>query len=387
MDFETTMHMPIVPFFALLLVFLIARSFFHYVSLHRFARKHGCGRLRKEDSLDPIGIAKAFQVIKQFRKNSFLEYTHKLFEKYGETYCSTLLGHKMIFTSDPRNIKHILVTGFADFDSSAMKGPLFEPITAHGIFNSEGAKWKNLRELFRYQFSNTRAISDLEMYERHVQHLLQRLSASEKSIDLHPIFMDLAADVISSFAIGHSLELLASKTPPEKQNFAADMRLVRDQISRDGYLGPLRYLFNRQPFFTACQNIQQHVDIFAQRVLHSRRSKRLYNHSRRPSASGYFFLDGLASHTQDSSLLRDNTISVLIAGVDAVASLLSAIFWLLARDPRVYAKLRADILASIGPTDAPTYDQLRSLRYMRCVFKEGPSYANLPIPPLVLSKG
>lgn len=363
--------MSILLLFALLSAIFAIRSFHRYILLRRFSKRHGCGRPRYEDSSDPLGIAKAIQAIKNFRQGTFLEYTHRLFEKYGETYTSTILGHKIVYTSDPRNIKHILSTGFVDFDSSAFKAPLFEPVTAHGIFNSDGAKWKHLRELFRYQFSNTRAISDLEMHEHHVQNLLRRLSAHGKQTDLQPLFMNLAADIISSFAVGDSLELLAPKTTQEKRAFAGDMHHVREKIARNGYLGPLRYLFDRRPFLTACSNIQRQVDAFVNRALFSQHLKQMHTQSRRPSAAGYNFLDGLASHTQDVQLLRDNTISVLVAGVDAVASLLSAIFWLLARNPRVYAKLRACIIASIGSSNPPTYDQLRNLKYMRFVFKEG----------------
>ncbi|KAL9621144.1 MAG: hypothetical protein Q9160_004395 [Pyrenula sp. 1 TL-2023] len=329
------------------------------------------------DQTHPLGIAKAVDIIRNFRQGRFLTYTKDLFEKYGETYVSTILGQKIMYTSDPRNIKHILSSGFEDFDSSAFKAPLFQPITPHGIFNADGAKWKHLREIFRTQFSNTRAISDLDKHEGHVQNLLRQLSAAKgKQIDLQPLFLDLAADIISSFTIGESFDLLSkSNVSSEKRFFASDMQLIRNTIARDGYLGPLRHLFNRKPFSKACVNIQRHVGTLISRALISRHIKQLQDkngshHSRRPSATGYTFLNGLASHTQDPFILRDSTTSVLVAGVDAVASLLSAIFWLLSRNPKAYAKLRQEILASIGSTCPPTYDQLKSLRYMRSVIKE-----------------
>lgn len=383
----------------LLLAVFTFQVFFRSLSLRRVSKENGCGRPRYEDSSDPLGIVKAVEVFRNFRQGRFLTYTDHLFEKYGETYVSTILGQKIVYTSDPRNIKHVLSTGFEDFDSSAFKAPLFQPITPHGIFNADGAKWKHLRELFRTQFSNTRAISDLDMHEGHVQNLLRRLTAAKgEKIDLQPLFLDLAADIISSFTTGESFDLLAkTNILPEKRFFASDMQLVRDTIARDGYLGPLRHLLNRRPFFKACANIQRHVSILINRSLVSRHIKQLQqnsgsHHSRRPSATGYTFLDGLVGHTQDPFILRDSTTSVLVAGVDAVASLLSAIFWLLSRNPRVYAKLREEVLTSIGPTCPPTYDQLRNLRYMRSVIKEGqyrPAHPttspSLPPPILLLS--
>ena len=61
---------------------------------------------------------------------------------------------------------------------------------------------------------------------------------------------------------------------------------------------------------------------------------------------------------------------MLEAGAASVASLLSSTFWLLAREQRVVQKLRAEILNAVG-NERPTYEQLRSLKYVRDVLKEG----------------
>ena len=85
---------------------------------------------------------------------------------------------------------------------------------------------------------------------------------------------------------------------------------------------------------------------------------------------GYAFVRGLITDIQDPNQLTVQSLSILLAAIDSVATLLSATFFLLAQDDRVVRKLRASILESIG-YGPPTYEQLRTLKYMRHVLNEG----------------
>jgi cytochrome P450 len=59
----------------------------------------------------------------------------------------------------------------------------------------------------------------------------------------------------------------------------------------------------------------------------------------------------------------------LLAGRDTVASLLSNILWELPRHPSILASLRNEIQDVCG-TDLPTYEQLKSMQYLRAIVNE-----------------
>lgn len=61
---------------------------------------------------------------------------------------------------------------------------------------------------------------------------------------------------------------------------------------------------------------------------------------------------------------------MLLAGRDTTASVLSWAIYELARHPAVVARLRAEILATIGPHRTPTYADLKSMRYLSHVLSE-----------------
>lgn len=88
------------------------------------------------------------------------------------------------------------------------------------------------------------------------------------------------------------------------------------------------------------------------------------------SEKQFTFLHALANYTQNPKTIRDQVVSVLLAGRDTTAATLSWTFYELSHYPAKYQKLRAEILARVGPTQAPTYDDLKNMPYLRHTLNE-----------------
>jgi cytochrome P450 len=87
------------------------------------------------------------------------------------------------------------------------------------------------------------------------------------------------------------------------------------------------------------------------------------------SEEGYTFLHALASYTRDRTVLRDQIVAVLLAGRDTTAGTLSWVFYELARSPEITRKLREEIIQQVGLERAPTYEDLKSMKYLQvCLF-------------------
>ena len=82
----------------------------------------------------------------------------------------------------------------------------------------------------------------------------------------------------------------------------------------------------------------------------------------------YIFLHELLKQTQDPYVLRSELLNVLLAGRDTTAGLLGNTFWLLARHPRVWNQLKAEIAPLNG--QLPTYEDIKSVKYLRYVINE-----------------
>lgn len=88
------------------------------------------------------------------------------------------------------------------------------------------------------------------------------------------------------------------------------------------------------------------------------------------SEEGYTFLHALAGFTRDRQVLRDQLVAVLLAGRDTTASTLSWTFYELAKHPEIYKKLRTEIINRIGLKRAPTYEDLKNMKYLQNVMHE-----------------
>lgn len=87
------------------------------------------------------------------------------------------------------------------------------------------------------------------------------------------------------------------------------------------------------------------------------------------------FLDALARFTKDPKVLRDQLVSVLLAGRDTTAATLSFCLFELSRNPDVVRKLRAEIANKLGRGRGkdgmkPTYTDLKEMKYLNAVINE-----------------
>lgn len=82
----------------------------------------------------------------------------------------------------------------------------------------------------------------------------------------------------------------------------------------------------------------------------------------------YVFLHQLVKETGDKLQIRSELLNILLAGRDTTASLLSNVWWQIARRPDVCAKLRAEVDQLDGIP--PTFAQLKDMKYLRWVLNE-----------------
>lgn len=85
---------------------------------------------------------------------------------------------------------------------------------------------------------------------------------------------------------------------------------------------------------------------------------------RTKSDAGYTFLHAIAAFTRDRTVLRDQLVAVLLAARDTTAFTLTWLFAELSRHPELVTSLRAEIMQVVGPTRAPTYGDLKSMKHL-----------------------
>jgi cytochrome P450 len=120
-------------------------------------------------------------------------------------------------------------------------------------------------------------------------------------------------------------------------------------------------------FYDSMKIINDFVDRFIEQALDlsPEELEKKTNHDQ-----GYTFLHAIAGYTRDRKVLRDQLVSVLLAGRDTTACTLTWVIYHLSMDPKILAKLRQEIIDTIGLERTPTYEDLKGMKYLQHILNE-----------------
>lgn len=208
------------------------------------------------------------------------------------------------------------------------------------------------------------------------------IPADGSSFDIQELFFRLTLDSSTEFLFGESVNSLVStsytnsgvpvKSTEAQMGFEAAFNTSQDYLAARTRAQSLYWMINPKDFRDANRVCHQLVDYYVNIALDPNASQSLKSS---PDRERYVFLQALAKDTQDPKLLRDQMLNILLAGRDTTASLLSSVFYLLARDSRVWEKLRGEIINKFGTlTEAKeeiTFTSLKDVTYLRYVLDEG----------------
>lgn len=301
-----------------------------------------------------------------------LRTSHQRFEVHGHTWYNSSMGVTDIVTREPENIKAILATQFQEFDLGTTRWEIFYPLLGNGIFTlSQGKGWEHSRALLRPQFNRTQIINDLDSQDFHVNRFLDLLPRNEV-FDLQPFFFRLTLDTATDFLFGESVEsLLEPGEDTPGGAFAEAFNTALYWLAQRMRAPRLAPLLGRKYFPKSCNTARHYVDRFLDKAfdqdLKAAREEKEKGEGRQKK---YVFLEALAEVTNDRKMITDQLMNILLAGRDTTAGLLSITIWLLARNKDVWVKLREGILNVIGPTEKPTWEKIKDMKYLRNVLNE-----------------
>ncbi|KAL9029491.1 MAG: hypothetical protein Q9196_002274 [Gyalolechia fulgens] len=230
----------------------------------------------------------------------------------------------------------------------------WQEFLGHGIFATDGEEWAKSRQLLRPQFVKTR-VRDLDIFEKHVQQLLLLLDGQGKEVDISELFygVDSLGNADSQFA----------------QAFGEVLRTQNIRLRA----GPLQHLVPLRNFRKGLRVMDSFIEPFIRDALGELDDKCS------KSTGGSTWLHSVAEFTRDRQVIRDQIVNILLAGRDTTAGTLSFLFKELSSHPKVYSKLRQEILEEIGTQKAPTYEDLKTMPYLQhCINETLRIYPVLP---------
>jgi jasmonoyl-L-amino acid 12-hydroxylase len=289
-----------------------------------------------------------------------------------------LWGPPTVVVCDPKCVGHIL----ANLERVYVKGSLFQrrarELLGAGIFNSNGALWKQQRKaasaMFRVALARRMMPMLGQVADRCVA-LLDDACERRVAVDLVDVFKQMAFDAAGRFVFGVDLRSLdAPSRFVDAVHRAQSGIIMRFNNPLIELLGPLaRFVVDSE---RQLHSATRYLDTWCERLIR----ERLDGGAVAESDYACNFLDEYIATGSCHSVkeLRDMVLSMAIASTDSVGALLSWVLYYLMRHRDVEARLRADIEADMARGDdddqasaaGELFDRLRVMPYMSAVLNE-----------------
>lgn len=337
-----------------------------------------------------FGCIDLVQEIQESSKNGFIgEWVTAQHEKVGSgTVAGALLGDYILTTCDPGNIKVVLATEFNNFEKGFFLRETMASLLGEGVFNADGDLWRMHRSITRPFFTKDR-IKDFETFDKYTMKAIKKMKERFNegcALNFEDLMYRFTLDAACEFLFETTLKALDSKLAyPHVKRGPGDSTSTREMTREDAFSQALisaqtvladrinrgELWFLNEFFKDKSEPHAEVINSFLNPIL----EEGLAKHAARTEAGltdkeSKTLLDSLLHETTDRNILRDEILNILIAGRDTTASTLTFAIFLLSLHPEVFDRLRAEVINIVGPTQRPTYENIREMKYLRAVLNE-----------------
>jgi cytochrome P450 len=272
------------------------------------------------------------------------------------------LAQPVYFVNHPDGVKHVLQDNHGNYKKNYFYDRL-RPIMGNGLFTSSGDFWLRQRRLAQPAFHRQTLSAFADLIVRHTAKMLERwelYARDGRVFDVHAELSQLTLVVVGDalFSID-----LAAGAAHVGQALTDAIAVTGDRFQE---LAPLPLGIptpNNRRLVRAIRILDDVVgNIVAQRRSAGDAKRDLLGlfMSARDAESG----DGMSD-----AQLRDEVMTMVLAGHETTANALAFTFHLLSRHPEICRRLSAEVRSALGD-DPPTFERLASLRYASQVTDE-----------------
>lgn len=289
--------------------------------------------------------------------NSQVDLLRELVDRYGDVVEMKLLGRSCWLISHPDDIETIVVKNARIMGRDAYTDVLKRALGL-GLLTSDGELWKRQRRLMSQAFTPKRIAGYGAAMVEVTDRGLAPLSDGE-TVNLHQemsrITMEVAAEV-----------LFGTSVSPE------DVATVRESMEtiNEFFANSPEAVFRLKPWVPTPRNLRMNaavkeIDQLIYRIIARRRAG-----EQRDDLLGTLLaaLDDEGTGMTDAQL-RDESITLFLAGHETTALALAHTFYLLSKHPQVERRLYEELSSVLGG-GLPTADDVRRLPYTERVIKE-----------------
>ena len=281
-----------------------------------------------------------------------------------------------VVVSDPNYTKDILLTNAKSY-SKGLLAEILDFVMGQGLIPADGEHWRIRRRAILPSLHKRYVAAMLAMFGDcglHGCNKLQEAAAAGKTVEMENFFSRLALDIIGKAVFNYNFDSLTHDDPVIEAVYTALREAEYRSIAIFPYWNfpPAMWLVPRQRKVTAALRvINDTLDVLikdCKTLVEESDEVFVEEYLNRGDPSILRFLIASGDNVS-SKQLRDDLMTLLIAGHETTAAVLTWTFYLLAKHPDIAAAVRAEVDAVCGDR-APTMEDCRALALTTRVINE-----------------
>jgi cytochrome P450 len=298
--------------------------------------------------------------LRTLRDSSVATYGEEMFEEAVVE--RRVLWQRFLIVNAPRGVQRVLLDNAGNYSKSRIARRLIEPGIGRGLLTSEGDTWRRQRRTMAPSFDHRSLMSYAPAMTEATAVLLARWDRLPDGapLDIAAEMMRLTLKIIAHTMfstdaedIGPIVEEAVGRYQREVRPGLVDLLNLPDWWPRPDTRGRWQ-IFDR-------------LDAVIDRLV--RREAAAVGETKDLLARLLEARDAETGRPMDSRELRDQVVTIFMAGHETTAQALTWTWYLLSQHPAEEAKFHAELARVLGGR-APAFEDLAQLRYTRMVLEE-----------------
>lgn len=335
-------------------------------------------------------IPEAKGKISAIRSEPFFIPLYELYLTYGGIFRLTFGPKSFLIVSDPSIAKHILRDNSKAY-SKGILAEILEFVMGKGLIPADGELWRVRRRAIVPSLHQKYVAAMISLFGEATDRLCKKLDAAAfygEDVEMESLFSRLTLDIIGRAVFNYDFDSLTNDTgiveavytvlreaedrsvapipiweipiwkdiSPKQKKVAAALKLINDTL--DDLIAICKRMVDEE-------DPQFHEE---------------YMNEQDPSILHFLLASG---DDVSSKQLRDDLMTMLIAGHETSAAVLTWTFYLLSKEPIVMSKLQNEVDCVLGDR-FPTIEDMKKLKYTTRVINE--SLRLYPQPPVLIRR-
>ena len=286
-----------------------------------------------------------------------------LIAKYGEIFSLSLPLTRLVIAAKPEYAKYVLVDNNKNYQKS-LAYDMLKLLLGNGLLTSEGEFWKKQRRLAQPAFHKQKLADLTAMMVRRAQNEVDSMKSKADSgeyFDVAPQMTNLTLEIISEAIFSNGVE--------DKADLISRQITLLNQYATDKLNAPIRF----PPLFPTPANVKERkaikiLDKIIFDIIDKRRKEGI---SKSDLLS--MLLDARDEETgevMDNKQLRDEVMTIFIAGNETTANAMAWTLYLLSQNPEAEAKMIKEIDEKLDAGVELNFQNVLGFQYVRQVIDE-----------------